>query len=307
MTIENVYIAGPMRGIDAYNFTAFFEAEELVADKWPGARIMNPAREDCDRFGLWHTLDQTKANFPAQAGHYLQDHPEVFDSAALRESMGHDLDFVTREADVIVLLPGFSNSKGARAEIAAGQAVGVRFFAFIGVGPDGSPLPLEMMNFIEVTGGPLERYLTHADLILGESLKAEPVDKIEVRSGTGEVITTAVTGGQKGVKPERHSLIPKPFLDALGRVYGYGANKYAAHNWRRRYEFSKSLDALDRHVAAFTDGETYDPESGEHHLAHAAFHLAALITWITEDGEGVNNPMDDRWRSALARLDQQKD
>jgi hypothetical protein len=44
-----------------------------------------------------------------------------------------------------------------------------------------------------------------------------------------------------------------------------------------------------RHAWAFWGGETYDPESGLHHLAHAVFHCFSLIEY------GVIHPeFDDR-------------
>lgn len=117
-----------------------------------------------------------------------------------------------------------------------------------------------------------------------------------------EIRTTSSTGGQKGVKPERHALLPKKGIAAIARVFAFGAKKYAAHNWRKRYEWDKSLDALQRHIDAFVDGETYDPESGLPHLAHAGFHILVLLTWLEEDGEGVDNPFDTRWPAAMERL-----
>lgn len=117
-----------------------------------------------------------------------------------------------------------------------------------------------------------------------------------------EIRTTSSTGGQKGVKPEAMSLLPRKGLAAIARVFGFGATKYNPHNWRRKYEWSKSIDALDRHFGAFVDGETYDPESGLPHLAHVGFHVLVLLTWLEEDGEGVDNPMDDRWPAALERI-----
>ena len=119
---------------------------------------------------------------------------------------------------------------------------------------------------------------------------------------TEEIRTTSSTGGQKGVKPERHALLPKKGVAAIARVFGFGAKKYAAHNWRRKYEWDKSLDALQRHIDAFVDGETYDPESGLPHLAHAGFHILVLLTWLEEDGEGADNPFDTRWPAAMERL-----
>lgn len=116
-----------------------------------------------------------------------------------------------------------------------------------------------------------------------------------------EIRTTSATGGQKGVKPERHDLIPRRAMAAIARVFGFGATKYADHNWRRGYEWGKSIAAMQRHIDAFVEGETYDDESGEPHLAHAAFHMLVLLTWLEEQGEGANNVMDDRWMHTMVR------
>lgn len=113
-----------------------------------------------------------------------------------------------------------------------------------------------------------------------------------------EVRTTSSTGGEKGMKPERYDLLPKEALDSMARVYAFGAEKYADHNWRKRYEWSKSFAAAMRHMWAFWNGETYDEESGLPHLAHAAFHLNAMMTWLERDGEG--SEFDDRWINSPA-------
>lgn len=143
---------------------------------------------------------------------------------------------------------------------------------------------------------------------------------------SGETRTTSSTGGQKGVKAERYDLIPWKGVAAIARVFDFGARKYADHNWRKRYEWSKSLASLHRHISAVTDGETYDrcpPDceylgendfltcrnhSGLPHLAHAGFHVLVLLTWLEEDGEGVDNPMDDRWPILMerARLEEER-
>lgn len=96
---------------------------------------------------------------------------------------------------------------------------------------------------------------------------------------TGEVRTTSDTGGQKGVKPEAFDLIPWEAMDEVARVYNAGAQKYAAHNWRNGYEWSKSFAAACRHLFAFWRGEDRDPELGTLHLANAVFHLLGLITF----------------------------
>ena len=104
-------------------------------------------------------------------------------------------------------------------------------------------------------------------------------------------VTDPRTGGQKGVKPERFGLLPWRALGKVARVFGFGAKKYEAHNWRKGYAWSMSIDALQRHLAAFFDGEDLDPESGEPHLAHAAFHVLVLLTFMEEHPE-----LDDRWK-----------
>lgn len=122
-----------------------------------------------------------------------------------------------------------------------------------------------------------------------------------------ETRTTSSTGGQKGVKPERHSLIPRKATAWISRVFGFGATKYEDHNWRRGYEWDKSIDALQRHIDDFVDGFTYDEESGLPHLAHAGFHIMVLLTWLEEQGEGVDNPFDTRWPHAMERARRAKE
>lgn len=116
-----------------------------------------------------------------------------------------------------------------------------------------------------------------------------------------EVRTTSSTGGQKGVKPERHALIPRKATAWISRVFGFGAEKYDPHNWRKGYEWDKSIDALQRHIDEFVDGYTYDEESGLPHLAHAGFHIMVLLTWLEEQGEGADNPFDTRWPAEMER------
>lgn len=87
----------------------------------------------------------------------------------------------------------------------------------------------------------------------------------EYRRLDAEVRSTSVKGGQKGVKLERYDLIPAGPLAELARHYGAGAIKYAEHQWRQGYEWSKSIAAIGRHWGAFVAGEDYDvcPPSGE--------------------------------------------
>ena len=105
-----------------------------------------------------------------------------------------------------------------------------------------------------------------------------------------EVGSVSSTGGEKGTKDERFDLLPAEALAKVARHYGVGAQKYAAHNWRRGYEWSKSYAALQRHANAFWGGEDVDEETGSPHMAAVAFHALALLTFMDEQ---VN--FDDRY------------
>jgi hypothetical protein len=104
-------------------------------------------------------------------------------------------------------------------------------------------------------------------------------------------VTDPRTGGQKGAKPEKFSMLPPQALGTVARVYGMGADKYARDNWRKGYAWSLSYDAMQRHASAFWAGEDLDPESGEPHMAHVVFHALALLTFMDEFPDG-----DDRFK-----------
>lgn len=115
-----------------------------------------------------------------------------------------------------------------------------------------------------------------------------------------EELTTSSTGGQKGVKLARFDLIPAEPLKELAEHYGRGAKKYASHQWRQGYEWSKSIAAIGRHWNDFVagkdydvcsndpdgclhkDGVEYEPDTchnhtGSHHMAAVAWHAFLLL------------------------------
>lgn len=98
------------------------------------------------------------------------------------------------------------------------------------------------------------------------------------------------TGGEKGKKLEEYSLIPVGPLAEVARVYGLGAKKYANRNWEKSYPWSLSFSAMQRHIQKFWSGESYDEESGQHHLAHAVFHCLAMMEWETQHPETDDRP-----------------
>lgn len=104
-----------------------------------------------------------------------------------------------------------------------------------------------------------------------------------------ETITTdPITGGQKGSKLARFSLIPRDFLWTLAEHYGRGALKYDDRNWERGYKWSLSVDALERHLNQWLLGEDNDSETGSSHLVAVAWHAIALWWWHKR-GLGTND------------------
>lgn len=74
----------------------------------------------------------------------------------------------------------------------------------------------------------------------------------------------------------RHDLIPPFAQEQYARVLTKGAEKYAAHNWRKGMAWSKVIASLKRHINAFESGEDYDPETGLLHMAHVMCNAAFL-------------------------------
>ena len=87
------------------------------------------------------------------------------------------------------------------------------------------------------------------------------------------------------------TLIPKEALWGMAKAFTDGASKYGRHNFRAGIEYSRLADAAMRHVTAYMDGETIDPDSGNNHLYHALASLAMLVYM------DANRPdLDDRYK-----------
>lgn len=91
------------------------------------------------------------------------------------------------------------------------------------------------------------------------------------------------TGGMKGRKDVELFTAPPLGLTEYGKVCSYGSrDKYAQNNWRYGFVWSLSANALLRHYLAWVGGEDNDPESGLHHMAHAAWHALVLVQFSTD-------------------------
>jgi Domain of unknown function (DUF5664) len=88
-------------------------------------------------------------------------------------------------------------------------------------------------------------------------------------------------------------LLPVEAKKAIAEVFDFGAKKYARHNWRNGFNYSRLIAACERHLDAFNDGENLDPESGKSHLAHAGCCLMMLLE-STIKGYGTDNRHKDK-------------
>lgn len=87
------------------------------------------------------------------------------------------------------------------------------------------------------------------------------------------------TGRKDDQGKEQWRLLPLEPVVEIVRVLMVGAEKYGAGNWVQVVadDPDRYYDALWRHVSAWREGEERDPETGHHHLAHAACCLLFLM------------------------------
>lgn len=291
-----VYLAGPMRGLPEFNFPAFDAGDATLTAL--GHVVFSPAERD--RRKGFKTEGLTGHENLAKLG---------FD---LRKALAADTAYIAQYANAVALLPGWQKSAGVAAEVALAHALGLPVGELADFDEDGPHTTLEAPHGSSGSvpkPGDAEEILTaraagfYAD---GQALGRVAFAKDEwpapphltqaeaqhiadlINAGaeqavpTGEVRTTSATGGEKGTKPERYDLIPVGALAKIAQLYGRGAAKYAAHNWRRGYEWSKSYAALQRHATQFWNGEDNDPEMDLPHMASVAFHALALLTFMEE-------------------------
>lgn len=89
----------------------------------------------------------------------------------------------------------------------------------------------------------------------------------------------------------RMELLPTAPLVMISEILTFGSKKYASHNWRGGFDYSRLIGAAFRHLTAFNDGEDLDPESGKSHMAHLGCCNMFLLEQIAK---GTGN--DDRYR-----------
>lgn len=272
-----LYVAGPMRGFDKWNFPAFRSACAYLRDI--GYRVISP-----------HELDEAIG--------FTED-TETLPDGFMHGAMRRDLEALL-EVKGVVVLPGWEQSTGTRFELSVAEMLGLHVYTYDPDGAFGNRLGvlswsavhrrIEAADSVPLEVGYLEASADEATMaplppIVG--LGGVPIGKASANAYT----TTAENPKDRiGIRKPRLSLVPKSFIIRVAQAMTDGARKYGPFNWRtKRVKATVYVDALERHVAAWFDGEELASDSGLLHLAHAGACIGILI-----DALETGNLDDDR-------------
>lgn len=111
----NIYVAGPMRGRPEFNFPAFDAASKRLREQ--GHTVFAPNEKDIDRHD---GVDISVGNLTGSIDQASSQH-----GFSLREALRDDMVWICEHADAIYLLDGWQDSKGAAAELALAEALGL--------------------------------------------------------------------------------------------------------------------------------------------------------------------------------------
>ena len=89
--------------------------------------------------------------------------------------------------------------------------------------------------------------------------------------------SVSATGRKDDQEKNRLDLIEPEFIEGVGKVLTFGADKYEPNNWQKVEDAEdRYYAAALRHLIAWRKGEKTDPESGLSHLDHVACNIMFL-------------------------------
>lgn len=84
-------------------------------------------------------------------------------------------------------------------------------------------------------------------------------------------------GMKNDQEKNRLDLIEPEFIESVGQVLTFGAQKYGPNNWQKVEDAeNRYYAAAMRHLMAWRKGEKIDSESGLNHLDHVACNIMFL-------------------------------
>ena len=103
-----------MRGIPEFNFPQFYSAAAWLRGE--GYDVFSPAERDNEK----HGVDISKGNVSGS-----EDEATTKHGFSLCEALAADTQWICKHGEGLALLPGWHNSKGAKAECALALAIGL--------------------------------------------------------------------------------------------------------------------------------------------------------------------------------------
>ena len=302
MTLRSAYLAGPMRGIEEYNFPAFRSATAWLRQL--GWVVFSPAERDENDPEIDHTEDVAGWSGPRGLDYF----------------MAYDLKAVC-ETDCVICLPGWEESQGARLETVTAVEVGHPVFV-IDRDDSGERVLCSVANryvydTFQARGNPttIKREAAWAfevpddhqfDL---EETAGEWKSGCSFDPGVGKIIDLTVDGaalvvtGEDGevriesampLGSEARKGVPlvsgvldyfPAALAEVARVSKAGNDK---HNPGQdmHHARGKSTDHADCLLRHLVDRGKVDPETGQRHSGEVAWRALALLQQELED-EGL--------------------
>ena len=244
-TRKKIYIAGPMRGIRHFNFPAFDAARDLLTET--GWNPISPA--DLDR----------ATGFDEKA------FPDDYDWIDLKkigfsvhDAIDRDVEAI-KSCDAIYMLKGWENSKGAKAEKAMAEWLGLEIKYEQPYVTDRPP----------TTTGKCEMVMDSEGFI--RSFGFDPVTD-------GQTVTNE-RGGKQSHVSARFDCIPPETLRLLAQCLGFGAKKYGKDNWRQ-IDFEDNLCHAMNHINEWRMGDRSEP-----HLVNAMARITFALSQAVASGE----------------------
>lgn len=117
------------------------------------------------------------------------------------------------------------------------------------------------------------------------------ISDVDIRDWNDKKVPENVGVKFDGDKPPMALLDPE-YLEGIAKVLGFGANKYAADNWRNGIAVRRLISAAYRHLGAINKGEDIDSESG---LSHS-YHLGCCVMFLASM-LNTRPDLDDRWKA----------
>lgn len=109
-----IYIAGPMRGIEDFNFPAFDRQANLLRKQ--GWCVINPAEMDREH------------GSPESSPMEYDPATDYNDREFMRDAMRRDLVAIAEDCTAVYCMSGFETSRGAKAEYQLAKAIGIDIY-----------------------------------------------------------------------------------------------------------------------------------------------------------------------------------